>query len=108
MASFTPASARHRTRNRLPVISVTTILRRIDRPDVLPCPEAPICRYNAPGPMTVAQPTVGGIQLLDVLTALRALGAEPARLCAVAAIEVDALRHPDARVPGTKLMEVLA
>jgi AraC-like DNA-binding protein len=55
----------------------------------------------------MGQPTVGGVQVHDLLEALGRLGAEPRQLCAAVRLDPDALRDPDARVPALLVLRLL-
>lgn len=52
--------------------------------------------------------TVGNIQVVDLLEALRALGADPAALCASVGLSERGLHETDARVSSVRLLALLA
>ncbi len=51
--------------------------------------------------------SVGNIQVVDLLEALRALGADTSALCASVGLSETALRQTDARVPSSRLLALL-
>jgi Arabinose-binding domain of AraC transcription regulator, N-term len=55
----------------------------------------------------MADRTVGVLRLLDLLKALRALGADTDRLCRAARVAPNALRDLGARVPESVVDEIL-
>jgi len=56
----------------------------------------------------MADRTVGVLQLLDLLKALRSLGADPERLCRAARLAPDALRDLGGHVPESAVDKILA
>ncbi|HXJ37607.1 MAG TPA: AraC family transcriptional regulator [Candidatus Eisenbacteria bacterium] len=51
-------------------------------------------------------PTIAGIHVLDILDAMKAVGLDPAGLCAAAGLDLEALRVPEVRLPGETAMRI--
>lgn len=52
----------------------------------------------------MGESTLGGVQVLDLLEALRVLGADPAELCHRAGVSQAGLQDPTVRVPSTRFV----